>query len=98
MKISEITLNDICQQAHVDCDADDAQEAALLTAMMTAAVDFVRAYTGLTDEELEEHEDLSIAVLVLAADMVDNRTMVVDKNNVNRVVETILGMHCRNLV
>jgi hypothetical protein len=98
MKISEITLDDICQQSRVDYNADDAQETALLTAMKTAAVEFVRAYTGLSDEEMDEHEDLTIAVLVLAADMVDNRTMTVDKNNVNRVVDTILGMHCRNLI
>ena len=97
MKISEITLDNIRQQARID-SVDDAQETALLEAMQTAAVDYVRAYTGLTDEEMDEHEDLTIAVLVLAADMYDNREMTVDKSNVNRVVDTILGMHCRNLL
>ncbi|MDO5548315.1 MAG: head-tail connector protein [Eubacteriales bacterium] len=98
MKISEITLGDICQQARIEPDMLDAAEEKLLTVMQDAAVDYVRSYTGLTEEEMDEHEDLTIAVLVLAADLYDNREMTVDKSNVNRVVETILGMHCRNLL
>ena len=44
------------------------------------------------------HEDLAIAALVLCQDMYDNRSVYVDKNTTNKVVETILGMHCVNLL
>lgn len=47
---------------------------------------------------LDVYEDLSIAAYVLVQDMYDNRVMYVDKSNVNKVVETILGMHSRNLI
>ena len=47
---------------------------------------------------LDAYEDFVIAVYVLCQDMYDNRMMYVDKSNVNKVVETMLGMHCTNLL
>lgn len=47
---------------------------------------------------VDAFEDFVIAVYVLCQDMYDNRAMYVDSNNVNRVVDTILGMHCVNLL
>ena len=63
-----------------------------------AAIEYTKSYTGLSDAELEEHEDITIAVLVLISDMYDNRQMYVDRNNTNRVVDTILGMYSKNLL
>lgn len=47
---------------------------------------------------MDEHEDLAIAVLVLCADLYENRLTTVDTANVNRTVSCILGMHCKNLI
>lgn len=47
---------------------------------------------------LDAYEDFVIVVYVLCQDMYDNRTYYVDKTNLNRVVEAILGMHCVNLL
>ena len=58
----------------------------------------MKGYTGLDETAIDTHEDITIAVLVLVSDMYDNRQMTVDKNNVNRVVDTILGMYCENLL
>jgi len=44
------------------------------------------------------YDDLVIAVYVLVQDMFDNRTLYVDKTNMNKVVEAILGMHKVNLL
>lgn len=66
--------------------------------MKVAAVNYCIGYTGLSVDELDEHEDITIAVLTLISDMWDNRSMTVDRANVNRVIDTILGMHCVNLV
>ena len=66
--------------------------------MQKAAIDMVKSYTGLADAQLDEHEDITIAVLMLVADMYDNRQMQVDKNNMNRTAETILNMHSVNLL
>lgn len=98
MKVSEITLSDICRQIRADEDyitEDDRQHLAVL---QKAAVEYVKGYTGLDDVAIDTHEDITIAVLVLISDMYDNRQMIVDKGNVNRVVDTILGMYCINLL
>lgn len=47
---------------------------------------------------LDAHDDIVIAVYVLCQDMYDTRSYYVDKSNVNKVVETILNMHCINLL
>lgn len=98
MKVSEITLSDICRQIRADeayLTEDDRQHLAVL---QKAAVEYVKGYTGLDDAAIDIHEDITIAVLVLISDMYDNRQMTVDKGNVNRVVDTILGMYCINLL
>ena len=41
---------------------------------------------------------ITIALLVLVGDMYDNRQMYVDKANINRTADTILGMHSVNLI
>ena len=56
------------------------------------------SYTGRTETELDSYQDFVVVVLVLVQDMYDNRTMYVDSNNLNTVVETILGMHSTNLL
>ena len=66
--------------------------------MKTASIEFCKSQTGLSDEELDKHEDITIAVLTLISDMWDNRSMTVQKNNVNTIVDAILGMHRTNLI
>lgn len=91
-KVSEITIEDIAGFIRLDevSDADKNQ----LSTFLTVAKDYVANYTGLTD--LDEYADLVIAVYILCQDMYDNRALYVDKNNPNRVVQTILDMHTRN--
>lgn len=98
MKVSEITIDDICRHIRQDKNYLTSDDEILIPIMQKASVEYVKAYTGLTDAEIDTHEDITIAVLVLISDMYDNRQMYVDKSNVNRVVDTILGLHCVNLL
>lgn len=95
MKVSEITTNDIVEYLRLEENEYSELEIANL---LNVSKKFIKSYTGLTDEELDLHEDFYIVVMVLCQDMYDNRSMYVDKNNLNRVVETILGMHSVNLL
>ena len=74
------------------------EETAEILRMKAAAIAFVKGFTGLSEEELDQHEDITIAVLMLIADMYDNRQIQVDKNTINRTADTILGMHSVNLL
>ena len=91
-KVSEITINDIAEYIRLD-EIGDAEEKQLST-FLVIAKDYIQNYTGLDD--LDEYADIVLAVLVLCQDMYDNRTMYIDKGNVNKVVQTILDMHTRN--
>ena len=70
----------------------------LLNAIKKAAIEYCKSQTGLAEIEIDKHEDITVAVLALISDMWDNRSMSVQKSNVNRVVDSILGMHRTNLV
>lgn len=94
MIVSGLTDKDVLSFLRLDGTEEDISPSALLA----AATAYVRSYTGLTDREMDEHEDLAIAVLVLCADLYENRLTTVDTANVNRTVSCILGMHCKNLI
>lgn len=90
-KVSEITTTDIAEYIRLG-EVSDADEKQLQT-FLTVAQNYIANYTALTD--LDEYADLVIAVYVLCQDMYDNRTLYIDKNNPNKVVQTILDMHTR---
>lgn len=93
MKVGEIETENIAQYLRLEEFDEDEMEA-----ILNASKAFIQSYTGLTDKEIDEHEDFYIVVLILCQDMYDNRCMYVDKNNLNKVVSTILDMHCVNLL
>lgn len=98
MKVSELTIPIIANYCRImDDDLSDSENISL-EAMKIAAISYARSYSGLSDLEMERHEDITIAILTLIADMYDNRSMIVDKNNVNRTAEVILSMHAKNLL
>lgn len=90
-KVSEITTADIADFIRLG-EVSDAEEKQLQT-FLTVAKDYITNYTALAD--LDEYADLVIAVYVLCQDMYDNRSLYIDKNNPNKVVQTILDMHTR---
>ena len=92
MKVSTITENDIANYIRLQ-EVDEADKK-LLTALITIAKKFITENTGVKD--LDEYDDFIIVVFILFQDMYDNITLYVDKSNLNKVVETILGMHSRN--
>lgn len=98
MKISEITTDNLINYLRLSFDEMDEKEATEIKTFLETAKEFIYSYTGLTPEEADSHEDFTIAVYVLVQDMYDNRCFYIDKNNLNKVVETILNMHRKNLI
>ncbi|WP_259596015.1 head-tail connector protein [Clostridium botulinum] len=79
------------------CNAYD-EDKELLEIFKDASVDYIKSYTGLTDEEINNKNDLTIALLVLVSGMFDSRSIEADKTNINLILDSILGLHSRNLV
>lgn len=95
-KVSDITAQYLGEYLRlVDPDTTDADT---LTTLLGVAKEYVSQYTGKTVEQLDSYPDIVHAVLVLCQDMWDNRALYVDASNVNKVVESILGLHSGNLL
>lgn len=95
-KISEITYEDVAEYIRLCEVTQDDQNT--LTNLINISIDYISKYTGVAVENLDNYNDMVIVVFILCQDMWDNRTMYVDNTNLNKVVETILGMHCINLL
>lgn len=95
-KVSDITTTDLAEYLRLDEVTND--DTNLLTTYLSIAKTFVIEYTGRPMEEIDTFEDCVIVIFVLVQDMWDTRALYVDKTNLNRVVETILGMHSVNLL
>ena len=96
-KVSDITAQDIADYLRIaELTQDDEN---FITTTISVAIDYILKYTGIEDAAaLDAYKDMVIVVFVLCQDMYDTRAMYVDNSNVNRVVDTILGLHQRNLL
>ena len=96
MKVSEVDETILAEYARLDDPSDI--ELNELKRMKESAVAMITAYTGLKEEELDEHADITQALFVL--DMFDNRNLMIDykSTNMNPAVKTILNLHSVNLL
>lgn len=96
MKVSEITEQDVMELARIDADATDI--GLIKRLFLPAAKEHIKGYCALTDEEMDEHPDLSIAVCALCAHMYDNRSVSADSGKENKVVREIIEKYSQNLI
>ena len=68
----------------------------ILDVYKASAKAFIIGYTGLTADEIDTHEDLTIAYCVLINEMSFNRDNTVNRDALNPCVSTILSMYSRN--
>lgn len=100
MKISEVTMGDVVSFLKLE-EGDYKPEE--VEAILVAAKQYIVDYTGIPQigdgETLDDHPDFYTALMVLCQDMHDNRSYTTEvKYGANRVVDSILGMHARNLL
>lgn len=96
-KVSDIQNTDVATYLRLpEVTADDLT---YIDTLISVAISFILNYTGIADAPtLDNYADMVIVIFVLCQDMYDNRAYYVDNENLNKVVETILGMHQRNLL
>lgn len=93
-KVSDITAADVAEYIRLP-EVTEADQNTLEN-LIGVAKTFIQSYTGQTD--LDDFQDFVIVVFILCQDMWDTRALYVDKSNLNKVVDTILGMHSVNLL
>ena len=94
-KVSKITVEDLKSYLRISDDLSEDDKKFLKT-ILNSSINYIKNNTGIDD--VDKYSDLVIVVFVLCQDMYDNRTLYVDKNNVNKVVSSILGQHDNNLL
>ena len=94
--VSQITAQDVADYLRISEVTED--DTNTLNTLLTVAKTYITQYTGQTLDNLDTLEDIIIVVFILCQDMWDNRALYVDSNNVNKVVESILGLHSVNLL
>ena len=101
MKVSEISIIDVIAYLRYEVeDFSEETEKRQLDMMLTAAKNYVKSYTALNDNELDEREDITMAVLILCQDFYDHRSrnLMNNESAVNKTLEALLGFHDHNLL
>lgn len=98
-KVSDITFTDVAEYLRLTDDLiQDESNIAFITSTIGIAKAYISNYTGINEIDLDNYGDFPIVVFALCQDMYDNRSLYVENANLNKMVETILGMHQRNLL
>lgn len=102
MTPSEIKASDLAVFARYCFDAveydalDDSQKRSIQLAL-SGAKSYVGGYTGL-DLDTCQLEDISVAILTVGAEMLDNRQLTAQYTGQNPMVMQILDLHSSNLL
>ena len=82
MKISQATELTVAAYIREDINDLEMEDVDILKAIMGAAKQFIVGQTGMTAEECDEKEDLTLAYLMICSDMWDNRYYSMPANKV----------------
>ncbi len=95
-KVSDITYSDIA--SYIRLSEVSTSDQNYLTTLINISKEYISKYTGIAITDLDNYADFIIVVFVLCQSMYDVRSLYIDNSNLNKVVETILGMHQNNLL
>ncbi|MBQ3916437.1 MAG: phage gp6-like head-tail connector protein [Ruminococcus sp.] len=94
MRISDLTaavVKDYCGISDEDSDT------IINDVLLPAAKAYIRGFTGLTEEQCDEHDDLTTACMVLVNDMFTSRDYTLSSHRqVSPTVRTILSLYAVN--
>ncbi len=96
MKVSELNRDTVASFIRADVTPSTSN---ILDMTLRGAITYCSSYTGLTEQALDEYEDMTLAVLALCAEFYDNRTYTAVENAVvNPTTQAILDKHSMNLI
>ena len=95
-KLSELTATDIAEYLRLSEVTPDDENS--LATYLNIAKSYIMQYTGYKLGDLDDFSDVVQVALVLCQDMYDNRSLYIDKSNLNHVVESTLDSHRINLL
>ena len=96
MKVSEVTAAIV--KSYCGISGSDSDTTAILSVLMDSAKKFIAGYTGLSTDDMDNFDDLSLAYMVLVNDMYSNRDYTARNDSLNPCVKTILDMRSTNYI
>ena len=99
MVVSAVTVDDVVEFLGLGDDLTEDDKRSLQNIYMTSARAYIRGFTNLTDDEIDMHEDITNAYLVLINEMYSKRDYSIYNGNntgVNKCVDNILSMYAKN--
>lgn len=94
MKINELTIDIIKDFCGI---TDNDSDTIITKILLPSAKSSIKGYTGLSDDEINQYDDLSTACLVLINDCFTNRDYNINSRlQKNPTVQVILGMYAKN--
>ena len=93
-KVSEVTNDEIID--FLNEDPADPQVSNRLESIKPVARGYMRSYTGLNDEEIDEHAEFVHAYKLIIEDFYDNRSATVSNSAINKTLDTILSLNSKN--
>lgn len=100
MKVKDITEESLKDYIGVSYDDDDI----IIEILKDAAFAFISSYTGMSEEEIYEADDIAYAYMCIINEMYEKRNYTAEqrssavKSALNPCVKTILDMHSKNYV
>lgn len=99
MIVSKITTRDIVLYLKLEPEDLTEEQYNEIDGFLTAAKNYVMSHTGLTPDQVDEHEDLSVAVFILCQEFYDNRSAYAPSSqSPSKTLECILSIHCKNFL
>lgn len=76
----------------------NADELPYIQSLQRSAIEYICDQCAIDEAEVDKHEDLAVAVLMIVSDLYDRRDLSATNGYTNRTVETILAHHDRNFL
>ena len=94
VKVSDITVQDIADYLRLAEPSQEDNE--FIKKCLEIAKSYIKSYTGV--EDLNTQSEFVICVYLLCQDMYDTRSLYNADTQPNKTFETILNLHCGNLI
>lgn len=93
--VNEELLSEVKSYLNIYHNEDDV----LISSMVQMAIEYIKDYTGLTDEEIEAKKNsLKVAIMLICSDAYDNRGQTTLQHKQNLLLTSILNLHSKNLL
>ena len=94
IKVSEIGIDEFKSYQRIDDDLIDEKEKQFISICIKSAISYIKNSTNLCIDKMDSIECFNMAVLMIASDFYENRSVNININsNTNKMVTSILSMN-----